>query len=147
MDKSDIRIWKKAYEKDVAYVVTELKEIIGIPSLVILTGDVGVGKTTFVKYFSDNKDTVSPTYSIISDYGAVLHADFYRIKDASEIAHLELELYLEDKDFLLVEWGEPYLYEIKRELEEDFECYELFIEMNEENKEHRNYILRKYKTL
>ena len=60
-----------------------------------------------------------------------MHADFYRLNSAEEVIHLELSMYLEDKEYFLVEWGKPYLNEILAETSDDFEVYEIEFEMNE----------------
>ena len=52
---------------------------------------------------------ISPTYSLINDYGETVHGDFYRLVNPEEIVQLELELYLESADYFLVEWGKQYL--------------------------------------
>ena len=95
----------------------------------------GVGKTTFTKAFSlsevDDPSTIqSPTYSIINETGPIVHADFYRLKDSSEIIHLELSLYLEDKEYFLVEWGKAHLDELRKHIDDEFFFYEVIISAN-----------------
>ena len=128
-----IRSWKKVYQNDLDSVVTELKDFVEAPAVIVLSGPVGAGKTTFTKHFIGNDETQSPTYSLVNEVNDFVHADFYRLKSASEIVHLELPLYLEDKDFFLVEWGRPYLRDLKSEVGEDFSFYEIDIQVNEDN--------------
>ena len=90
----------------------------------------GAGKTTFSKVFIDNDETFSPTYSVLSDTKDILHADFYRINSREEIIHLEIPLYLEGKNYFLVEWGRQHLKGIDKELPEDFNIYDLTIEID-----------------
>lgn len=146
----EVRNWKKVLENDLEYIVSEIKEVLDKPAVIILSGPVGAGKTTFTKRFvgENSKNIQSPTYSLINEVGDVAHADFYRLKDPEEIIHLEIPLYLEDKDYFLIEWGRPYLKEIQREIGEEYSFYELDIEVNElaqkqdvESKT-RNYFLR-----
>ena len=59
---------------------------------------------------------LSPTYSIINEQDDFAHADFYRIEDAEELIHLEMELYAEGKNYFLIEWGLPFLNEINHNL-------------------------------
>lgn len=132
---SEIRAWKKIFLKDLEYVVSELKEVVKKPACIILTGEVGSGKTTFVKYFLPSLKITSPSYSIINEVGPIAHADFYRLKDPSEIIELELALYLENKEFFLVEWGHKYLNVLKREVENDFLFYELKFQVNQSKAE------------
>jgi len=142
-----IRSWKKVFENDLDYLAAELREVVEKPAVIILSGSVGAGKTTFTKKFVKDAAIQSPTYSVINEVGEIAHADFYRIKDPQEIIHLELPLYLEGKEFFLIEWGMPFLKEISRSLEENFSIYELEIEINNEKDQEvitqsRNFILK-----
>ncbi len=65
-----------------------LKDYIRVSDIVCLEGDLGAGKTAFVKAFLktfDFENVSSPTFSIVNEYQlkdfTVLHADFYRIED------------------------------------------------------------------
>lgn len=145
MHKKEIRSWKKVFESDLTYIAYELKEIVTEPALIILEGPLGGGKTTFSKVFIDKEETISPTYSVLSDTTDVLHGDFYRIKGREEIIHLELPLYLEDKKYFLVEWGKEHFSSICKELPEDYSSYLLEVSINENSDENlqdsRNFVL------
>ncbi len=130
MNLKEIRTWKKVFESDLSYIAYELKEIVETPALVLIEGPLGAGKTTFSKVFIDNDETFSPTYSVLSDTKDILHADFYRINSREEIIHLEIPLYLEGKNYFLVEWGRQHLKGIDKELPEDFNIYDLTIEID-----------------
>lgn len=145
-----VREWKKVFESDLAAIALEMKDSIEVPAVLILTGEIGMGKTTFTKSFikseEDGPTVQSPTYSIINEIGNYVHADFYRLNNAEDITHLELPLYLDSKEFFLIEWGKPYLDEIKKFVDEDFFYYELIITSNEareDGTESRNYELFK----
>lgn len=127
------RAWKKVYQSDLENIASEMKETVKKPAVIILSGPVGAGKTTFTKKFVGGKvdKMSSPTYSIVNESGNVAHADFYRLEDPEEIIHLELSLYLENKDFFLVEWGKKFIKDITRHAGVDFLYYELVIEINE----------------
>ncbi len=135
--------WKKAQEHDISCVTTEVKNSVEIPAVIILSGVVGAGKTTFAKNFLVKYQIVSPTYSIINEVDDLLHADFFRLKSASEFEHLELGLYSEDKNYVLIEWGMDYLNEIQNELGDSFNYYQLRIELGESlaDRPDRNYYL------
>jgi tRNA threonylcarbamoyladenosine biosynthesis protein TsaE len=138
---SVVRTWKKVLESDLANIAIEMKEVIEPPSVIILDGPVGAGKTTFTKIFLDRKGTASPTYSIINEVDNLLHADLYRIEKKEELIHLEIPMYLEEKDYFLIEWGMPYLYQLQRIIGDEFKYYQLKIEINENNS--RNFSLTK----
>jgi len=150
LDSKLVRIWKKVLESDLENLAIELKETVDTPCVIILTGPVGAGKTTFTKDFiGKGSGTQSPTYSIVNEVGDVAHADFYRIESDDDIEHLELSFYLEDKKYFLVEWGKPYLRELERSLDVDFSFYELEIIVNTDNNDQestpsRNFSLHKF---
>ena len=128
--------WKKIFERDLDYICDELKEHLEGRSCLILSGEVGAGKTTFIQHFMKGEGTsgeeiLSPTYSIINENGNFAHADFYRIVESEEIIHLEMELYAEDKNYFLIEWGISHLSEIRSQLGEQFKYYEINIEINQ----------------
>jgi tRNA threonylcarbamoyladenosine biosynthesis protein TsaE len=131
MRKKIIREWKKVYESDLQYFAYELKDLADTPSVILLDGKMGAGKTTFAKSFIKDGDTFSPSYSVLSETRNVLHADLYRIEDREEIIHIELPLYLESKQYFLVEWGEKYLHTLYKETPEDYSYYNLEITINE----------------
>lgn len=138
---SSIRIWKKVLESDLANIVTELKEVVQPPCVIILDGPVGAGKTTFTRSFLEREQAPSPTYSIINEVDNMVHADLYRIEKKDELIHLEIPMYLEEKDYFLIEWGMPYLYELQRIIGDEFKFYQLKIEINEQKS--RNFYLNK----
>ncbi|MBE7174371.1 MAG: tRNA (adenosine(37)-N6)-threonylcarbamoyltransferase complex ATPase subunit type 1 TsaE [Williamsia sp.] len=77
-------------------------------------GDLGAGKTTFVRAVCNVKgvhDAVSsPTFSIINEYqgteGKIYHIDLYRLKDELEVLRAGVEDCLYSGDLCLVEWPE-----------------------------------------
>lgn len=86
-------------------------------SLLVLTGPLGAGKTTFVQALaralgSDARVT-SPTYTLVHEYpspaGTLVHADAYRLGDATALDGLGLEELRERARLVVVEWGEALL--------------------------------------
>jgi tRNA threonylcarbamoyladenosine biosynthesis protein TsaE len=128
-----VRSWKKVFESDLPYVVSELKESLERPSVMILTGDVGAGKTTFVKTFVGSlfpsQQIQSPSYQLIYEYPGILHADFYRIEKYEDLYPIELNLYTENKEFLIIEWGKKWRSFLEKECDERFKFYEVVIEL------------------
>ncbi len=145
-DYQNVRHWKKVYQSDISNIIVELKESLKEPSVVILNGPVGAGKTTFTNSFLGEEQSGSPTYSLINDCGEIVHADFYRLESPEEIMHLELSMYLDEKKYFLVEWGKDYIKHIYRELSDDFSYFQLDIETNDkkdcEDSASRNYFLK-----
>lgn len=82
--------------------------------VVLLFGDLGAGKTTFVKGFCEAlgvRDKItSPTFTIMHIYcGAqttIYHFDFYRLESWQEIAALGVEEYFDADGICLIEWPE-----------------------------------------
>jgi tRNA threonylcarbamoyladenosine biosynthesis protein TsaE len=79
--------------------------------VVALSGDLGTGKTTLARAIlaalGHTGEVPSPTYTIIETYDElnppVVHADFYRLEDPSEVEELGLDDYREGA-VLLAEW-------------------------------------------
>jgi len=135
-----IKSWKKVFESDLTNIMSEFKDSMTHPLVLFIEGPVGAGKTTFVKSFvqeerseQELKSTApvqSPSYSLINEYDSILHADLYRLEKKEDLIQLEIPMYLEDKEFILIEWGERFSREIMREIGDDFKYYLLKIEMN-----------------
>ena len=77
-------------------------------------GDLGVGKTVFVKGFAEGlgvtEDVVSPTFTIVQEYESgripMYHFDVYRIDDPDELFEVGLDEYLYGDGVVLIEWAE-----------------------------------------
>ncbi len=87
--------------------------------MVILRGDLGAGKTTLVKGIAEglhagsHDDVTSPTFTLIHEYQGpevnLFHVDLYRIDTPRELDTLGLdELFAEDGNLVLLEWGEKF---------------------------------------
>lgn len=78
-------------------------------SIIILSGTLGSGKTTFVKEFVKSKNiddfVTSPTFSIQNIYGHIYHYDLYN-KDINEFLSLGMLEELEKEGYHFIEWGE-----------------------------------------
>lgn len=86
----------------------------GEETIFIFEGEMGAGKTTFIKFFCEElgvKDIVSsPTFSIVNEYDAagevIYHFDFYRIKNLQEAYDIGYEEYFYSGHKCLIEWPE-----------------------------------------
>ena len=95
-----------------------------LPSFIALYGDLGVGKTAFVrgftKVFSPNALVRSPTFALVNEYPTsggrrVFHFDMYRITDEDDLYSIGYYDYLDDGSICLVEWSENIPYAIPEE--------------------------------
>jgi tRNA threonylcarbamoyladenosine biosynthesis protein TsaE len=79
----------------------------------VLEGDLGTGKTEFVRGFANalGKDVIvrSPSFSILNIYKTqnfeIYHFDFYRLKNASELQEIGFDEYVASEGVCLIEWG------------------------------------------
>lgn len=84
--------------------------------IVILSGELGAGKTTLVRAVSDAlgvdvRSVSSPTFVIMNEYAArgglrVIHADAYRVRGEDEFEAAGFDAARADDAVTLVEWGE-----------------------------------------
>ncbi len=81
--------------------------------IIVLTGDLGSGKTKFTEgilsYFGLENEISSPTFTIVNEYEKddinIYHFDVYRLEDSSEFYEMGGEEYFEN-GICLIEWGE-----------------------------------------
>ena len=94
---------------------TSLLELINDNNIICFYGEMGVGKTTFIKEICKKlgvEDVVSsPTFSIINEYltdndESVYHFDFYRIEKEEEAFDIGYEEYFYQGNLCLIEWPE-----------------------------------------
>jgi len=81
--------------------------------IVTLNGDLGTGKTFFIKNLLKNfnvNSANSPTYSIVNEYSGdkkFYHFDFYRINKETELVDIGITDYFNDGEAIcLIEWAE-----------------------------------------
>lgn len=85
--------------------------------LILLTGELGAGKTTFVRYLSealgiDPAWVSSPSFTLVQRYPpgmrgfGVTHVDLYRLAGPGELEALGLDEVLASGDLVVVEWPE-----------------------------------------
>lgn len=110
---------KSFSENDTIIAGAEFAKNLKLGDIVALTGDLGAGKTEFIKgickYFEVDEFVTSPTFTIINQYNGVIanrefsifHLDLYRIKKAEELTEIGFDECLNDKDIIkLIEWPE-----------------------------------------
>ena len=102
-------------------------------NIVFLYGEMGVGKTTFVRYIINDfqskfnekiSHVTSPTFNIINEYKinnlTIKHCDLYRLKSTEELRDLNL-FEKNNKSILLIEWPQIIIKKPKSLIELSFE--------------------------
>lgn len=105
--------------------------------VVVLTGELGSGKTKFVEgfleYFGLEDEISSPTFTIVNEYKKndinIYHFDVYRLEDSSEFYEIGGEEYF-SSGICLIEWGEI----IEDALPKDYIHIIFEKDVNDENK-------------
>ena len=105
-------------EKDTKLVAEKFCKLINVGDFILLTGNLGVGKTTFIKYIINSLQRInrqkiseapSPTFNITNEYQikkiSIKHYDLYRIKNQKELINLGIQENLK-KQITLIEWPE-----------------------------------------
>ena len=103
-------------EKDTKSVAEKFSKLIKQGDFILLSGNLGVGKTTFIKHLINSlqkankqkiSEVTSPTFNITNEYQIkktlIKHYDLYRIKNKKELYNLGIQENLNDQ-ITLVEW-------------------------------------------
>ena len=104
--------------KDTQNFSKNISKIINAGDIIFLYGEIGVGKTTFVRFVINyleskngikNSDVLSPTFNIVYDYDVgnikILHYDLFRLKNYKDIS--QLGMFETSQDCIkIVEWPE-----------------------------------------
>ena len=103
-------------EKDTKSVAEKFSKLIKQGDFILLSGNLGVGKTTFIKHIINSlqkankqkiSEVTSPTFTVINEYQIkkklIKHYDLYRIKNKKELYNLGIQENLNDQ-ITLVEW-------------------------------------------
>jgi tRNA threonylcarbamoyladenosine biosynthesis protein TsaE len=89
-----------------------LARALGPGAVVALHGDLGAGKTCFVRGMAEALDVGpvrSPSFALIHEYlgpRPLYHIDLYRIADPEEVLELGLDEYWESEGITVIEWAE-----------------------------------------
>ncbi|MGN1300326.1 MAG: tRNA (adenosine(37)-N6)-threonylcarbamoyltransferase complex ATPase subunit type 1 TsaE [Clostridia bacterium] len=100
-------------EEDTISFADEFASKLNSNSIIILSGDLGSGKTKFtegiLKHFGLENEISSPTFTIVNEYDAnnqkIYHFDLYRLSDIDEFYAIGGEEYLQN-GICIFEWGE-----------------------------------------
>jgi tRNA threonylcarbamoyladenosine biosynthesis protein TsaE len=88
------------------------------PKLVVLTGDLGAGKTTIIKGLAEGfkaesqENVTSPTFTLVHEYrgpaATVYHIDLYRVDSQRQLETLGIDDLRDERSLILLEWGEKF---------------------------------------
>lgn len=94
------------------HIAEAFAEVVRAGDVIVLTGDLGAGKTTFVRSLAAalgvTEPVTSPTFTLVHEYVGRLrvhHLDVYRLSSPEESDDLALAELLDDGGVCLIEWG------------------------------------------
>jgi len=102
----------------------EFLKILGNKKVVAFYGEMGAGKTTFIKAICKELNVLdgvsSPTFALVYEYhtsndSLIYHFDFYRINNATELFDLGYEDYFYSGNICFIEWPEKAVHLIPAE--------------------------------
>lgn len=93
-----------------------------IGKTIFLNGNLGAGKTTFVKYIVSNlgesEQASSPTFTLMQEYitsqSKVLHFDLYRLNSIYELENIGFYEEIEQEATIFIEWADKF--DLKNEI-------------------------------
>ena len=99
---------------DLPAAAEKLMKFAGDEKIFLFNGDMGAGKTTFIKsickYAGIDENVTSPTFSIVNEYRSaetrIYHFDFYRLKKQEEALDMGYEEYFYSGNYCFIEWPE-----------------------------------------
>jgi tRNA threonylcarbamoyladenosine biosynthesis protein TsaE len=112
-----VQVFRTSSEEETIRVGELLARRLPRRATILLTGDLGSGKTTLAKGIvkglgvADPEDVSSPTFTLIHEYGQdhkVYHIDLYRLEKLREVSSLGLEELFDRDAVILVEWGDRF---------------------------------------
>lgn len=130
---------KKSNIENIKEIASFLRDIVKDGDLIIMKGNLGFGKTTFVRIFAKllkSDDIVSsPSFTLINEYDIILkneetilrHVDLYRLSSEDELNNIGFKDKIKESGIAMIEWGDKF------ENYFDKPYYELEIEMIEED--------------
>lgn len=104
--------FKVESEAEYAALLPEVVKAIEAYKVVLFQGEMGAGKTTFIRHLirhlGTQDEVSSPTYAIVNTYdtnkGIIHHFDCYRFESAEEAYDIGMEEYLYGSEICLIEW-------------------------------------------
>jgi tRNA threonylcarbamoyladenosine biosynthesis protein TsaE len=115
-----MEIVTNSYEETIA-TGREIADSLRAPMLVLLSGDLGSGKTTLTKGIisglgaAQEEDVTSPTFTLVHVFQnpgkfKVYHVDLYRVENFQGLESLGLEDALSEQAIVIIEWSERFTF-------------------------------------
>lgn len=113
--------WEKLDEAALSNLAARVAGVLEPGDVVVLSGEVGAGKTTFVRSAARalgvKERVTSPTYQLARGYEGIVgghrvsvnHLDLYRLEGLESRDVLELDDYLDPRAVTFIEWADPAL--------------------------------------
>ena len=121
--------------RELGKITNKIKKKLSPGDTVFLYGELGVGKTTFVKHLINNlqkrkktkiTEIPSPTFNIVYEYRIkklrIQHFDLYRLKNKKEC--LNIGLFEDDNVISIIEWPEKVHFKPKKRIEIYFKYFD-----------------------
>lgn len=110
--------------------------------ILALVGELGAGKTTFVRGIAermgcDKGEVASPSFTVINEYNGsppLFHIDFYRLEGEKDLCEIGYEEYIQGNGVVVIEWADKLPQAVPKE--------SLWIILRYLDAEHREIILR-----
>jgi tRNA threonylcarbamoyladenosine biosynthesis protein TsaE len=108
-------VFEKVTKEQLPALAADLLKQAGSLKVWLMRGEMGAGKTTFIKELGHQLGVVdvmnSPTFSIVNEYSTntnekVYHFDFYRLKKEEEAIDIGVEEYFYSGSYCFIEWPE-----------------------------------------
>ncbi len=110
------RVLRSGSEEETRSIGRRLGQKLQPPRVVLLTGELGAGKTVLTQAMADGLQVEdpslvrSPSFTLINEYpsarGRIYHVDLYRLEGADDFHSIGLEEILEREAVVIIEWGE-----------------------------------------
>ena len=108
-----MQVYKTNSERETAMLAQKLCGGIGPGSIVLFSGEMGAGKTAFVrgalKAYGNPAFVSSPTFALVNDYGGsphIYHFDMYRVNNGNDLYSTGFFDYADENSILFIEWSE-----------------------------------------